>query len=296
MRSEICKRLIIAILINLLIVGIACPAEQTRTLIIYPNVKAPLQRIYTRIIEGINQVSLQSKILTINIDTQPSQLEATLQQIKPEKIITLGRTTAEKVAQTDYRDQMIVAAALFDPFEYSGISLAIDSRILLKKIKTLLPFVNNVFVIDYPSQPSIRIYSENLQGQPLITPLYHKDPLVNTQVLWKLLDKNASKSDAIILPSHLDRDILYELVQLAWEKKIILLSTNLAHLKEGVLMAFYPDNTGMGRQIGSFVIEHKAPGYESLSYIHVALNPTIAKHLGLKFAPDVLSQFQLLVK
>ncbi|MCK5190074.1 MAG: hypothetical protein KAR12_08460, partial [Methylococcales bacterium] len=72
--------------------------------------------------------------------------------------------------------------------------------------------------------------------------------------------------------------------------------TNLAHLKEGILMAFYPDNTGMGRQIGSFVIEHKNQDYQTLAHIHVALNPSIARHLGLEFAPDALNQFQLLVK
>ena len=296
MRPEICRRLVNAILIVLQFASTACLAEETRTIIIYPNVKAPIQRIYISIIEGIKQVSPQSEILAIDYDTQPTQLEVTLQKIKPDKIITLGRTMAEKVAQTDHRDQMIVAAALFDPVEYPGVSLAIDSRILLKKIKSLLPFVKKVFVIDDPLHPSITVYPENLQGQPLITPLYHKDPLVNTRVLWKLLDKDATKSDAIMLPSHLDRDILYELAQLAWEKKITLLSTNLAHLKEGILMAFYPDNTGMGRQIGSFVIEHKNQGYQSLAHIHVALNPSIARHLGLEFSPDVLNQFQLLVK
>jgi len=296
MRPEICKRLIIACLIAMQIAGSACRAEGTRTLIIHPNVKAPAQRIYANIIEGIKQASPLSDSLAIDKNTQSSQLEVNLEKINPDKIIVLGRTMAEKITQTDYRNKMIVAAALFGPDEYPGVSLSIDSRVLLKKIKSLLPFVKKVFVIDDPIQPSITLYPENLRDQPLFTPLYHKDPLINAQALWKLLDKDASTLDAILLPSDLDRDILYELAQLAWEKKIILLSTNLAHLKEGILMAFYPDNRGMGRQIGSFVIKHKNQDYQTLAHIHVALNPTIAKHLGLEFTPSALSQFRLQVK
>lgn len=296
MRSEICKYLVIACLIAMQIADSACWADSTRTLIIYPNVNAPAQRIYASIIEGIKQTSPLSESLAVDKNIQSAQLEVSLKKINPGKIIALGRTLAEKIKQTDYRNKMIVAATLFDPAEYPGVSLSIDSRVLHKKIKLLLPLVKKVFVFDDLIQPSITLYPENLKGQPLFTPLYHKDPLINARTLWKLLDKEASTSDAILLPSNLDRDILYELAQLAWEKKIILLSTNLAQLKEGVLMTFYPDNLGMGRQIGSFVIKHNNQGYQTLAHIHVALNPSIAKHLGLEFSADALSQFRLQVK
>lgn len=295
MRSGTCS-VFIAVILSFPLTVSVCSAEEIHTIIIYPKVKAPIQQIYSDITKGIKQVAPLSETLAIDDDTQTSHLEAILQQIKPEKIIALGRRTADKVVRIGYQDQMIVAAALFDPSEYQGVSLAIDSRILLKEINSLLPFVKKVFVLGNPTRPSITIYPESLHGQPLIIPLYHEDPLINTRQLWRLLDKEASKIDAIILPSHLDRDILYELAQLAWEKKIILLSTNLAHLKEGILMVFYPDNIGMGQQIGTFATEHNKRGYQSLTHINTAFNTTIAKHLGLEFSPDAMNQFQIKIK
>lgn len=297
MRSEICRSLSIAILMTLLFIDPVCLAESAQTLIIYPKVKAPVQRIYTTIIEGIQQTLPHSDSLLLDQSTTPVQLANTLRQMKPEKIIALGRTMAEKVIESGYREHMSVAAAVFDPLEFpSGVSLAIDSRSLLKKIHSLLPWVNRVFVLDTSTHPSIKVYPESLHDQPLMIIQYYDDPLLATRQLGQLLDGEASKNDAIILPSHLDRDILYEMAQLAWEKKIILLSTNLTHLKDGILMVFYPDNAGMGRQIGAFMTEQQGQGYASLTHLHVALNPTVAEHLGFEFTPAVLNQFQLKVK
>ena len=296
MRSEICRLAIAAALMILPIITAVCQAESARTIIIFPRINAPVQRIYDTIIEGIQKTLPQSTPLSLDRSLQPAEVESAIRPFNPDKIIVLGRTTAEKVALSDYRDKMVVAGVLFEPDEYSGISLAIDSRRLLQEIKTTLPSIKRVFVVGSPRQPNIRIYPESLQGQPLIVPQIHEDPLINSRQLWQLLEQATHNTDAIILPSHLDRDILYELVQLAWRKKIILLSTNLAHLKEGVLMVFYPDNAGMGRQIGDFATQHSGPGFESLTHIQIALNPTVAKHLGLKFAPDALKRFKLQVK
>ena len=192
----------------------------------------------------------------------------------------------------DLRHDRKVAVKVLRP----ELAASIGPERFLQEIKTTLPSIKRVFVVGSPRQPNIRIYPESLQGQPLIVPQIHEDPLINSRQLWQLLEQAIHNTDAIILPSHLDRDILYELVQLAWRKKIILLSTNLAHLKEGVLMVFYPDNAGMGRQIGDFATQHSGPGFESLTHIQIALNPTVAKHLGLKFAPDVFKRFKLQVK
>ncbi|WP_404357265.1 hypothetical protein [Methylotuvimicrobium sp. KM1] len=296
MRPEIYRRVIAAALMILSIIASVCHAESTRTIIIFPQVKAPTQRIFDAIIEGIEQTLPDSTPLTVDQRMQPEQLDSVLNSFNPERIIVLGRATADRIASSPHRDKMIVAGALFEPDEFAGVTLAIDSRRLLQEIKTILPSLRRVFVVGSPRQLHIRIYPASLRGQPAIVPELHEDPLINSRQLWQLLEQADPKTDAIILPSQLDRDILYELAQLAWQKKIILLSTNLAHLNQGVLMVFYPDNIGMGRQIGDFTIQHPGPGFESLTHIHIALNPTVAKHLGLSFAPQVLSRTPLQVK
>ncbi|WP_431064518.1 hypothetical protein [Methylotuvimicrobium sp.] len=296
MRPEIYRRAIVAALMILPIIASACQAEPTRTLILLPQAKAPAQRIFDAIIEGIGQILPDSTFLTVDKRMQPDQLDSVLSAANPERIIVLGRTTADRIASTSHRDKMVVAGALFEPDEFAGVTLAIDSRRLLQEIKTILPSLRRVFIVGSPRQLHIRIYPDSLNSQPSIVPELHQDPLTHSRRLWQLLEQADQKTDAVLVPSQLDRDILYELAQLAWQKKIILLSTNLAHLNQGVLMVFYPDNIGMGRQVGNFTIQHPGPGFESLTHIHIALNPTVAKHLGLSFAPDVLSRIQLQVK
>lgn len=296
MRPEICRHAIAATMMILSIIASVCQAESSRTVIVFPQVKAPTQRIYDAIIEGIKQTLPNSTPLSVDNPVQPDQLDSVLNSFNPERIIVLGRTTADRIASSTHRDKMIVAGALFEPDEFTGVTLAIDSRRLLQEIKTILPSIRHVFVFDSTRQLHIRIHPESLNSQPSIVPQLHEDPLINSRQLWQLLEKADPKIDAIILPSQLDRDILYELAQLAWQKKIILLSTNLAHLNQGVLMVFYPDNIGMGRQIGNFTTLHPGPGFESLTHIHIALNPTVAKHLGLSFTPEVLGRIQLQVK
>ncbi len=296
MRPEISRRVIAVALMILPIIASVCQAEPTRTLIVLPQAKAPTQRIFDAIIEGIGQMLPDSTPLIVDHRMQPEQLDSVLNASNPERIIVLGRTTADRIASSPHRDKMIVAGALFEPDEFTGITLAIDSRRLLQEIKTILPSLRRVFVVGSPRQLHIRIYPESLNSQPSIVPELHQDPLTHSRRLWQLLEQADPKTDAILVPSQLDRDILYELAQLAWQKKVILLSTNLAHLNQGVLMVFYPDNIGMGRQIGDFTIQHPGSGFESLTHIHIALNPNVAKHLGLSFAPEVISRIQLQVK
>ncbi|MCD2452920.1 hypothetical protein GO003_021290 [Methylicorpusculum oleiharenae] len=284
------------VILALSLLSSICLAQTERPLILHPKVNAPIQQVYSAIIEGVKTVMPLSDTLVIDDSMPVSQLEATLNSIQPTKIIALGRMPAEKVAQSRYREQLLVAGTLFDASEFEGVSLAIDSRVLVSELKTLLPSIKRVFVFGAPTRSSIFVHPESLIGQPLMISRHHEDPLINTRALWQLLAHEASTTDAILLPSQLDRDILFELVQLAWEKRIILLSTNLAHLKEGVLMVFYPDNAGMGRQIGTLAANPKAQRYESLTQIQIAVNTSVATHLRIDITPKDLRCIQLQVK
>jgi hypothetical protein len=297
MRIEHYRRRVSALwLITLLAAASFTEGHAAETLILYPKVTPPIQRIYSAIIEGIQNNLPKSDSLAITQDTQPAELTLSLRANSPVTIIALGKTTAEKIKQSGYKGQLIVAATLFDPGDYRGVSLAIDSRALIEKIHTLLPFIKRVFILDSPTRSRISLQPKNLNSEPRIIPFYDEDPLVITRKLAQLLEQEASPTDAILLPSHIDRNILYEMARLAWDNKIILLSTNLAHLKDGVLLAFYPDNVGMGKQIAAFSQAEHGEDFQSLRYLNSALNPTLAKHLGIDFSPAVLSQFELQVK
>lgn len=293
MRSETFRTLVL--IISLLGGGFS-QAENTNTLLIYPKVQGPLERIYQAIIQGIKTQITLDDTLAINSQTDPAQIQAIFKS-QPVSVIALGRNTAEILNRYGYSEHMLVGATVFNANEYQGVSLGFDSRVLLHAINDKLPRVKRVFIVDQQNKQTITVYPESRQGSPEIITHYAPQPQAIVRELWRLLNEQATSTDAVIIPGHLDKDIVYELVQLAWRKKIILLSTNLSHLQQGVLMVFYPDNVGMGVQIGQLAAKaEKVSRYENLKRLHVALNETMAAHLGLVFEPDVLEQFQFRVK
>jgi hypothetical protein len=110
-----------------------------------------------------------------------------------------------------------------------------------------------------------------------------------------LVETEATSGDAVMVPANLPDNIFYEIAKIAWDRKITLLSTNLAHLEGGVLMVFYPDEVGLGEQLGALATTDN-PGFENLKTVNVGLNQRVAQHLNMAIEPAKLTQFSVTLK
>ena len=115
------------------------------------------------------------------------------------------------------------------------------------------------------------------------------------RILGHLVEQEATIGDAVMVPANLPGNILFEITKIAWERHVILLSTNLAHLESGVLMVFYPDEIGLGEQLGTLANSGE-PVFESLKWVHAALNQRVAQHLNLTIEAKALGQFSVKFK
>jgi putative ABC transport system substrate-binding protein len=112
-----------------------------------------------------------------------------------------------------------------------------------------------------------------------------------TDALW-LSQDSAVLDEQAILPM-----ILRE----AWNKKLIVFSSNPAHVRRGVLFALYPDNYDMGVSLGTMALgtlSDGAPaanpqGIRMLRDVAIALNIRTANHMGLKYSKGVLREIDL---
>jgi hypothetical protein len=269
-------------------------AKEPLILIAYPAVDEPLQSIYASVIKGIEKKVSHTEHL--EVPENNNNLQADLDRHHPDKIIALGKRVADAALKTTYRNKTVIGMVHSNPVESPGVSLALDSQGLAKRLPQLAPFIKGVYVVQESSHPAITLHSADM---PISTPpiiIKEGGDMVSTiRLLGQLVEQDATSNDAILIPANLPGNILFEITKIAWDRKIILLSTNLSHLESGVLMVFYPDEEKLGEQLGSLANNSK-PGFENLESVNVGLNQRVAQHLNIVIDTSVLNQFSVKLK
>jgi len=277
-------------------------------LVVYPETDASLQHIYTAVITGIDHQVGSTTQLALTPDM--INLQATLDHLQPDHIIALGKTAAEAVRHSTYNDRLWVGMMAFTPPDYRGVSLTLDSKRLVQQVAHFAPFIKRLFVVQEARNLSVSLNekaaasaskaikfksaNEN-SNEPDIILREGEDMIMTIRLLGHLVEQEATTRDAVLLPVNLPNDILYEISRIAWDRHIILLSTNLYHLENGALIVLYPDPVALGEQLGRLIAKKNGQS-ESLQGLKAALNKLIARHLNLDFDAEALQRFEVTIK
>jgi len=267
-------------------------AQASPLLIVYPQVEEPLHRIYAAIIQGIEHKVSDTELLELPEGTDDAQSE--LDRRHPSKIIALGKSVADIIGKSSYRGQTLVGMVHSNPSEAAGVSLALGSQDFVKRLVHLAPSIKRVFVVQEHTHPAITS-SPVSASTPAIIIREGGDMTATIRLLGHLAEEEATTSDAVLIPANLPSNIFYEIAKIAWDRKIILLSTNLAHLESGVLMAFYPDPEGLGEQLGTLSNTGKFE-FENLNAVTAGLNQRVAQHLNIEIEASKLELFSVKLK
>ena len=280
----------------LLLLGICfnAVAKEPLVLIAYPAVDEPLQSIYASVIKGIEKKVGHTEHLQVPEAT--NDIQGDIDKHHPDKIIALGKRVADAALKSSYHNQTLVGMVHTTPNESSGVSLALDRQGLAKRLNQLAPFIKRVYVVQERNHPAI---TNNSADKPITTPpiiFKEGDDMVSTiRLLGQLVEQDATSNDAILIPANLPGNILFEITKIAWDRHVILLSTNLSHLESGVLMVFYPDEERLGEQLGSLANNSK-PVFENLQSVNTGLNLRVAQHLNIGIEASALNQFSVKLK
>lgn len=287
MRKAICK----VIQVGIILFSSLVFAKDPQVTVVY-SASALVNPAYARVIEGIERVIPHAQRLEVAGDNV--NLQALLDSNRPDKVIALGKVVVDSIYKTSFREQAFAGLTYFKPNDYSGVGLALDNRVLTENLSKLLPSIKRFFIVQQAHYQTIDYTPSDLRLSPLIEVREGADSLDTIRVLGRLLEE-ASATDAIFIPANLPTNILYEVAKVAWDRKVILLSTNLSHLEDGALIAAYPDDTALGEQLGRLV-SRPGPIYESVKGIRFALNRRVAQHLAIEFDPAALGYFSLKIK
>lgn len=287
----------------------SCAAD---TAIIYPDLRAPYNQIFNDIISGINRASpepIKSYPLDKNFD--PSDLQLWLKKNSFSGTISLGSRSIRALNQIENPPPSVVLGAIVNPSKgipYSAISLSPSPRQLFQQAKALKPQLKSIHVIYITGKQNWLIKQAQLASDNLDIELqtieaasrkqaaleYHhwlqqfKSQHRHTHILW--LAQNSAR---------LEKALLNEILQQAWEKEITVISSNLADLKRGALIALYPHNEAMGGSL-SKLLEHvkqhptKEIQIHPAKDLHRAINLRTAEHLGIHLKHSQKQNFQFI--
>ena len=130
-------------------------AKEPLVLIAYPAVEEPLHSIYASVIKGIEKKVSHTEHLEVPEDS--NNLQSDIDKHHPDKIIALGKRVADAALKTTYQNQIVVGLVHSTPHESPGVSLALDSQGLAKRLSQLAPFIKKVYAIQESSHPAITL-------------------------------------------------------------------------------------------------------------------------------------------
>lgn len=275
------------------IIFLSCPVfgKEPQVVIVY-SAAALQNSAYAQVIAGIEKINSHAQ--RIEVEGNSVNFQTLLDENRPDKVIALGKGVVDAIYNTSYRDRTFAGLMYFKSSDYRGVGLALDNRVLVEQLSRYLPSVKRIFIVQQAHYQTIDYIPNELMSSPMIEVREGVDSLDTIRVLGHLLE-DSNATDAVFIPANLPNNILYEVAKVAWDRKIILLSTNLGHLENGVLIAAYPDDVSLGEQLGRLV-NRNGPVYEGVKVISFALNRRVAQHLAIEFEPAVLDSFTLKVK
>ena len=274
-------------LISILCFPITVFSKSQNVLIAYSKSSLDMNPIYSTVIKGVEK-NLSTEILELNDDELDYQQK--LDKIHPDRIIALGKQVVKSIDNTTYVDKMIAGIMFFDPSNYRGVSLIIDHSVIEQQVTALLPEIQKIYVIQQENNQSIysRQNSKRLEFKD------YPDLLDAIRASSNMIEKSDS-TVAIVLPPNTAPNIVFGLAKLAWDRNVVLISTNLSHLDVGVMMVLFPDAEATGEELASLA-KLISPKGQYTKNIKIALNSRVAQHLSKEFTQKQKDKFSITVK
>ena len=269
--------------------------------VIYPDVKAPYDKIFQQITQGIAEET-QDNILQIKL---PVKFDAadTAKQITTDQVIALGKRGL-LVAREIYKKKPVVVGALpIKPNGISGISLTADPDELFDYLHELAPEINKITVFYTPASAWVINDAQTKAAAKGLT--LNGIKVENIREAVKAYDRFFAREDlsktAIWLPldpiTANDKIIVPVILEKAWSNKIVVFSSKPNHAKRGALFSAIPNNQLLGRQLVQLVqriSKQPLPAVvKPLKTVKLAVNLRTAAHLGYEYGSGKRSGFAL---
>ncbi len=267
--------------------------------VVYPDNKGPYRAILTEIISGIEEKSKHAVFkypLSPTINTR--ELLEQFSQRNTVAVIVLGREGLKVLPHLKLSIPVIVGG-VYSILEseqrtiVGGISLIPDPKLFFFHLKNLLPKTRKVVVI-YNAKHNewlIKLAREAASTYGLVlTALEAHDLPTAARTYATTLQEINPQQDALWLlqdSTTLEDTIFSLILGESWSRNLTVFSSNLTHVKKGLLFALYPNNTRMGHALAKLALDALSgnvmkPGFFPLQDVDSAINMRTALHAGIE--------------
>ncbi len=272
------------------------PAPQMRIAVIYPRVREPFRSVFSAIADGVvAQNTGPTDVFEVSSEESAQAISARLLASQTGAAVLLGKYGLTLSRSIDPRLNRVVGAVFAAPDELpEGVyatSLAPSPHSLFDKLRELAPAVTRISVVYGADSNAWLIELAQAQAAAsghTLTPILKENIRDGASAYRTLLEQLKPPLDALWLPQaspFLDeKSVLQMILRAAWDRNIVVFSSNPSHVPKGALFALFPDNTGMGRHLAQVAAQgrlHHGPQVEALEQLNTAINIRTADHLGL---------------
>jgi len=299
------KRIVLASCVFLLILSLPSFAATPSVAVIYPELRAPFNKVFEDIADGVEKkVNGRTKRYILSKDFSQKELDDWIKKNDIKVCVALGGR-GEKAANQFTQDIPIVLSGILQPktIEHPGISFAASPDKLFSTLKKQKLNIKQVIVVYNPKKTEWLIRAGQSaaikHGLELVT--YTTSSLSESAKIYRKVFKRLRIKDAAIwLPpdstSIDNRTLLSFVLEQSWAHDVAVFSSSPAHVNKGVLFAMYPDNLKLGQSLGAVALEElnggtKLKGLVPVEDLKTAFNKRTAEHLRVRFTSDDLRRY-----
>jgi len=295
--------LIGAVLGGFLYAGLAVAAEdeagRANMAVVYPDIGEPYRSVFATMIDGIED-RVRGKVFSVPVamGANPPSLPDELRRRDVRAVIALGRSGLKIASGLDRQINVVVGGVLSVPeSEAQGMlvqSLAPDPALLFTKLRSFVPAARRIMVVYDPRQNDwlIRLAREAAKAQGLeLLALEADDLKMAVRRYQEILSSLNPKRDVLWLPQDAttveESAVLPLVLRESWNQNLVVFSSNVVHVRRGVLFSLYPDNAEIGRFLAGAALASMQPGsspargIQPLKQVLTAVNTRTAEHLGI---------------
>jgi putative ABC transport system substrate-binding protein len=280
--------------------------------VIYPAIGEPYRTVFLKIIEGIEDKTRAPVVsIAVGADADAHTVANELRRQNVKVVIALGRHGFKVASGLDRNIGVVAGGVISVPDSeqrpVSVLSLAPDPSLMFARLKELMPAARRVHVVYDPRHNAwlLRLARDAARARALELVTYEAADLRSALRHYQdVLAAADPRTDALWLPQDAttveESSVLPLVLEQAWNRSLLVFSSNVAHVQRGALFALYPDNVELGRNLASSALGVLGGGQQEsrsmvpLKDVLLAVNIRTASHLGLRLSYDQQRRFNLI--
>lgn len=308
LKQNSCKKTVLFLFAFLLLFSIPTFAATPSVAVIYPELRAPFNKVFTDIADGVEeQVNGRTMRYILKKEYSQQELNQWLSKNNIKVCVALG-VRGENATSVISDDIPVILGGVLKPKligeSRPGISVAPSPDKLFEKLKKLKRNIKEVIVVYNPDKTEWLIdrahYAAVKHGLELVA--HPTDRLSKSAKLYREIFKRPGlRNSAIWLPpdstSVDNHAVLSFILEQSWRHETIVFSSKLSHVSKGVLFAMYPNNIKLGQSLGKIASDElngngaRVKGMVPLEDLNTALNRRTAEHLGINVSSSELRTY-----